>query len=157
MNVTIPPPPTDEQLPELESRIRRAVSQALDEQGFDLPRPRAQFEPEVDGRTVYLFKIRHEIEAKLRRIAESTEPPQAIRIRRNPLGIGALTDQLMKQELLHPKISHAIREIYSVCSPAIHGEPVTEAQVQFVRDVAPQVLQALAELERRSTGSTGRP
>jgi hypothetical protein len=36
-----------------------------------------------------------------------------------------------------------IREVYSVCSPAIHGEPITEAQVSFVRDVAPELIAAL--------------
>jgi len=60
----------------------------------------------------------------------------------------------MKQELLHPNIANAIREVYSVCSPAIHGEPVTVAQVNFVRDVTPQIIEALTEIERRTTPST---
>ncbi|MBF0508760.1 MAG: hypothetical protein HQK57_07530, partial [Deltaproteobacteria bacterium] len=38
VSVTIPPSPADDQLPELENRINKAVSQALEEQGFETPR-----------------------------------------------------------------------------------------------------------------------
>ena len=39
-----------------------------------------------------------------------------------------------------------------MCSPPIHGEPVTDAQVKFVLDVAPQVIGALTEVENQKTG-----
>jgi hypothetical protein len=58
---------------------------------------------------------------------------------------------LVQNELLQPRFAHAIREIYSVCSPAIHGEPVTDAQISFVQDVAKEVIDALSEIESRTT------
>jgi hypothetical protein len=75
-------------------------------------------------------------------------------LQRRPLPFNQLSEILVKQELLHPSIANAIREIYSVCSPAIHGEPFTPAQVDFVREVAPEVVGALDEVERRSIGFT---
>jgi hypothetical protein len=145
VSVTIPPPPSDDQLPEIEDRIKKAVSQAFEEQGF---KP-SKFIPEMetDDKTLFLFKIRHAIESKLRKIAEYTE---SYTVSRRPLSINQLTDLLVRQELLHPKIANAIREIYSVCSPAIHGEPVSDAQVAFVRDVSPQVVEALTQIEHRT-------
>ncbi len=40
-------------------------------------------------------------------------------------------------------IAHAIREVYAICSPAIHGEPVSDAQVAFAEDVGPELVAAL--------------
>jgi hypothetical protein len=37
--------------------------------------------------------------------------------------------------------------VYSVCTPAIHGEDATPEQVRFVRDVAPGILAALRETQ----------
>jgi hypothetical protein len=152
INVTLPSPPPDDQLPDLEERIRGAVSEALQEQGLSpTPTPSATV-PKADENTVFLFKTRHTIEKKLRRIASLfADSPK-----RRPIPIIHLSGILVKQELLHPKFASAIREIYSVCSPAIHGEPVTEAQINFVRDVAPQVIDALTEIERRTIGSPDR-
>lgn len=45
--------------------------------------------------------------------------------------------------MISPNLAHAVREVYSVCSAAIHGEDVSDNQVQFVRDVAPELLAAL--------------
>ncbi len=151
VNVTFPQSaPSDDQLPDLEQHIRKAISEALQEEGISAlqPSPPAAFQ--VDDDTVFLFKTRHNIEKKIRRIASSfTDLPE-----RRAVPINQLSNVLVRQELLNPKIAHAIREIYTVCSPAIHGEPVTEAQVSFVREISAQVLDALNEIERRTIGST---
>jgi prophage antirepressor-like protein len=49
--------------------------------------------------------------------------------------------------LLEPSLGNVIREAYAVCSPAIHGEPATEAQVEFVKDVGPQLAAALRTIQ----------
>ena len=141
---------SDDQLPDLEQRIRTAISEALQEEGMSTIQhsPPAAFQ--VDEDTVFLFKTRHNIEKKIRRISAYYTDVQDKRT----VPISHLSNKLVRQELLNPKMAHAIREIYAVCSPAIHGEPVTEAQVSFVREVSPQVLDALNEIERRTIGST---
>lgn len=141
--------PPDDQLPGLEQRIRAAVSEAIQEEGITSSHPFVPDNFQVDNDTEFLFRTRHTIEKKLRNIASSfTDLPQ-----RRAVPIHNLSNMLVNEELLNPKIAHAIREIYSVCSPAIHGEQVTSAQVNFVRDVAPQVVGALNEIERRTFGS----
>jgi len=151
VNLTFPySPPPDDQLPGLEQRIRLAISEVLQEEGLVTQVPLTEDRLEVDDDVEYLFRIRHTIEKKLRAIASSfAHLPD-----RRPIPIHKLSNILVNQELLHPKIAHAIREIYSVCSPAIHGEPVTKAQVNFVKDVAPQVIDALNQIERRTKRST---
>lgn len=150
-NVTLSPPaPSDDRLPELETRIRAAVSEAMQEEGMAYRANRQSSLPKVDDDTIFLFQTRYTIERKLRNISSSfANMPD-----RRFIPIIQLTSLLMKQELLHPNIANAIREVYSVCSPAIHGEPVTVAQVNFVRDVTPQIIEALTEIERRTTPST---
>ena len=46
-------------------------------------------------------------------------------------------------------LTAAIRDVDSICSHAIHGEDVTPAQVAFVRDVTPELLEALRAIMRR--------
>ena len=150
INVTLPSPPPDDQLPDLEERVTSAVSEALTDQGIIIPQAPLRGRLDVDGQTLFLFKVRNTIERKLRRIAsELADLPWD----RSPT-INTMSRVLVQQELVHPKLMHAIREIYSVCSPAIHGEKVTEAQFVFVTDVSKQVIDALSELESRKIGST---
>jgi hypothetical protein len=151
VNVNFPPsPPPDDQLPGLETRIRGIVTDFLREE--DIP-VRQRTEPEafeVDANTEFLFRARHAIEKKLRHIASQyADLPE-----RGAIPIGRLTSVLVRQELLNANLAGAIREIYSVCSPAIHGDTVTKAQIDFVKDVAPQVIDTLSEIERRTTGPT---
>jgi hypothetical protein len=149
VNVLLPQSaPPDDQLPGIEQRIRAAVSEALQQEGFSLTRRASPEGFHVDNRTDFLFRARHTIETKLRRIASAyADLPH-----RRAVPVQQLSAVLVKQQLLHPSIANAIREIYSVCSPAIHGEPVTDAQLSFVREVAPEVVDALDEIERRTGG-----
>lgn len=155
VNVNLPPsPPPDDQLPGLEARIRGTLEEFLREQGIEATATAAAEEPQlqVDSNTDFLFRTRHVIEKKMRCIASIyADFPE-----RRAVPMHRLASVLVREELLNPELASAVREIYSVCSPAIHGDTVTEAQVSFVRDVAPQVIDALTEIERRTTGSTVR-
>lgn len=140
VNVMLPQAaPPDEQLPGIEQRIRTAVSEALIQQGFSTAYRADPETFQVDDKTDFLFRARHTIETKLRKIASRYTDLS----NRRTVPVHQLSGVLVSQQLLHPDIASAIREIYSVCSPAIHGEPVTEAQVSFVRKVAPEVVDAL--------------
>jgi hypothetical protein len=137
----IPPPPSDAYLPELEQRVQAAVEAAIQAQGFQPP-PVAQAAAEVDENTVFLFQARYNIERELRRIwtnrfggAESRRPM-----------VSEITRALTTAELLDLQLARAIRDVYSVCSPAIHGEEPSEAQLSFVRDVLPNLLTALRSI-----------
>lgn len=150
INVTIPNAPSDDRLPGLEQRVNKAVQEALREEGITLPdqRPPLKGRIDVDDNTLFLFQVRNTIERKLRRIASKVVDLPDFN---HSLPISKISQKLVHQERMHPKLMYAIREIYSVCSPAIHGEAVTDAQVAFVSDVAKEVIDGLSEIEKQIT------
>ena len=91
----------------------------------------------------FLFATRFAIERELRRIAANRQIAPANR----PVPAFRLTRALVEAGLMEARLEHAIREVYAVCSPAIHGEPVTEAQLNFVRDIGSELIAALQSIE----------
>ena len=49
----------------------------------------------------------------------------------------------LETRLIAADVGRALREIYAVCSNAIHGNAPNDQQLAFVRDVAPGVLSVL--------------
>ncbi|WP_051412954.1 hypothetical protein [Methylophilus sp. 5] len=137
----LPGPPSDAQLPAIEAQVKAAVAAALAEHGSSTP---VSTDFVVSDDVAYLFATRYHIESELRRLASDREIGATIR-RVPPTHL--LSRSLVESGLLSPRLGNAIREVYSVCSPAIHGEPVTAAQVSFVRDVGPELIAALRSIE----------
>jgi len=138
-HITIPAPATDSQLPELEARIKAAVSGAFASHGLKPPvatPPALRVSDDVS----FLFATRYHIEQEIRRIVSSRELTPASR---RPLPIFQLSRMLAEAGLIEPGLEHAIREVYAVCSPAVHGESVSDAQVAFAKDVGPELVAAL--------------
>ncbi len=135
-------PPTDAQLPEIENQVKAAVSAALAEHGD-------KFVGTTDTLAVaeeisFLFNTRYHIESELRRIATGRKFDTTYR---RAVPIHLLSRSLVDSGLLSPKLGDAIREVYSVCSPAIHGEPVSEAQFAFVKDVGHELISVLRSVQ----------
>jgi hypothetical protein len=53
---------------------------------------------------------------------------------------------LEERELISRGLFNSIRDVYAICSSAIHGEGVSEAKVSFVRDVAPELIASLESI-----------
>jgi hypothetical protein len=138
----IPAPVADTQLPQLEERVKSAVSAALEVHGIN-EKPR-ESHLTVNDDVAFLFATRYNIEVELRRIAQGRDVSSAMG---RPLPSFQLVRTLSQAEVLEPSLGNAIREVYAVCSPAIHGEHVTEAQVEFVKDVGPQLVAALRTIQ----------
>jgi hypothetical protein len=140
----MPAPAADSQLPEIEKRIKAAVSDALAARGVGL---KAAGIPELalTDDVAFLFSTRYHIEKELRRIAQSRELTLA-QVRR-AIPTFQLARMLVESELIEPRLANAIREVYAVCSPAIHGESVTPAQLSFVREVGPELIRALRAIQ----------
>ena len=138
----IPAPVADTQLPQLEERVKSAVSAALEVHGIK-GQPR-ESPLTVNDDVAFLFATRYNIEVELRRIAQGRDVSSAVR---RPLPSFQLVRTLSQAEVLEPSLGNVIREVYAVCSPAIHGEAVTEAQVEFVKDVGPQLVAALRTIQ----------
>jgi len=138
--ITFPTPPSDSQLPELEERIKAAVADAFSTHGSK-PSGTSRPVPETPEDVNFLFASRYSIEKELRRVASS----RGLQIER--MAIARLMGTLTQAEVIEPNLANAIREVYAVCSPAIHGEPVTKAQVNLVIYVAPQLIAALQSIQ----------
>ncbi|TGN09661.1 hypothetical protein [Leptospira ilyithenensis] len=146
INLSFPKPPSDEQLPDLQERIRDVVSQALREQGITenttAPPNNA---PNLPEDNIFLFSVRFNIEKRLRNIALNRLEMD----NRKFAPIFQITNALISAELLNKELGSVIREIYSICSPAIHGEEISPAKVRFVREVSGDIINTLDELEQR--------
>lgn len=139
---TITQPPTDAQLPQLEEQVGSAIDAALAARGLTVPTAKVT-QPTIDAGTAFLFQARYSIERELRRIWNERfgEGPRRI------LPIRTITNELSRSGLVDPDLANAIQEVYSVCSPAIHGELPTAAQTNFVRDLLPRLLTALRAVQ----------
>lgn len=143
-NVTVSSvPPPDDKLPKLEETIRETLREYLGEVRAAPEKGELSQLLSIDEKTQFLFRARYQIERNLREIADSFGVRED---QRRSIPIAKITSLLIHQELLSPRIASAIREVYSVCSPAIHGEPFTEAQFDFVRDLGPEIVRTLEKI-----------
>jgi len=143
-NITIAPP--DSQLPKIEQEIRRVLDQRLRE--FGVVSPKQEPAQAVEGwqntpsDVSFLFSVRYSIESELRRIARTVSEADV----KGPLNRSL--DLLIQSEILDNALARVIRQVYAVCSPAIHGEDVSQSKVSFVREVAPELLTTLGRLRQ---------
>jgi hypothetical protein len=138
--ITFGDPTPDVKLPDIVDDIKNAAADLLTTYGLidaDIDQP----EPDVPPDVAFLFAMRYTIEAEVRRIARTYD----IVVERGaiPVSIPTLTRALVARKLIEVDLQKAIQEVYVVCSPAIYGETVTDAQVAFVRDVGPSLNAAL--------------
>ena len=111
----------------------------------------------VNERISFLFRTRYLIEKNLRDISnflgiEEGYSNRAVAFtnkitKRKPIPIYKLSSILIDHQILDPKIANAIREVYAVCSPAVHGEEVSDAQFGFVRDLGPEIIRTLEKVK----------
>ncbi|MDP3676344.1 MAG: hypothetical protein Q8R44_14825 [Novosphingobium sp.] len=136
-------PPPDSALPALEARIQEVVRRELDSTRPPtevLPAPSAP-PAMVDA----LFRIRYDLDREIRRIATGRQLGRAPGFDGHQSTI-ALARLLESDGILPEALADGIREVYSVCSRAIHAEPVTDRQVAFAKLIGSQILLALPRL-----------
>lgn len=134
--IQFPAPASDAALTALEARVVSALNAAVAASRATAP---LAAPPEAES----LFGVRFHIERELRRIADARDLG---RFRDRPMPITQLTALLVEHGILTPDLGSAIREAYLIASRAIHAEGVTDAQRNFVRDVAPRLVAALREI-----------
>ena len=138
--IILPRPLPDAQLPELRQHVDVAVERTLEEQHVDVPPRAGRPSIDVDSDVQYLFATRYNLEKELRRIASSREwTPSGSRT----ASVAQLVSIARETGFLSAGLVSAIREVNIICSRAIHGENVSAAQVDFVRDVASELIAAL--------------
>lgn len=139
------PPPPDSQLGNIQEQIKTSIHSAMSSFGVPTVSASTPSIEKLPTDTEFLFISRWGIEKELRRIQQFVSPETS----RRPEPIFRIVDGLVRSDLISGQIGHAIREVYAVCSPAIHGEDVTPAQVDFVKNTAPELISALKSLADR--------
>jgi hypothetical protein len=141
---TFPHPPSDTQLPAIEKLVRAAIDDALRTYGVPAPAPGHPESVQLADDVMFLFATRYTMEKELRRILRENE----LELPGRRVGASMqLTSRLVEAGIIEIDLERAVRQVYAVCSPAIHGEPVSNAQVSFVREVAPGLITALRAIK----------
>jgi hypothetical protein len=136
-------PPTDSELSDIEERIRPVLERIIEEQGIERPTVVSE-EPEVPNDTRFLFSVRYSLEKELRRLATLIWPPY---LEKRPQSILSIANILSEMGKITPQVVNIIREVYAICSAAVHGNDVSEASVKFVRDTSPALLAYLKSIQ----------
>lgn len=134
-------PPADSQLPKLEERILATLKEAM--QRYDVkPDITKSKDLEVNANVEYLFSARYNLEKEVRRIAKGRLVDT---LKGRVLPFHQIVRDLTAMQLIEPQVATALQEAYRVCSPAVHGDDfdVSEAQVEFVRNVVPGLIATL--------------
>jgi hypothetical protein len=132
-------PLPDAELPALEKRAQVAVKKTIQQYGSP-PEPGLTSRISVDDYTQTLFEARYSIERELRRIAAARLDTSGEGI---PRPVVEIIGTLIESQLLDLGLASAIREVYAICSFAVHGQTPSEGQVRFVENVLPGLLKAL--------------
>lgn len=127
-------PPKDSEIPDISEEIQRTLKKMGITPAQEFPD-----DYEVDPIHVEMFKVRLAFENLLREYSGVDEKY------RRKYSVGKLLNELRNYEAVSKQVFHGVMEVISVCNYAVHGEPVTKAQVAFVRESAPGLLKALAK------------
>jgi len=133
-----PLPPSDTQLPAIEEQIKSVIGTI-----YGLEPKKSKQKIQVDDNILFLFSARYSLEKEIRRIWEDKIGSTT---EKRPLPFHLLLQELSQYAVIDQQLSRLIREVYSVCSPAIHGEDVSKAKVNFVKDVVPEILTVLKSI-----------
>lgn len=101
------------------------------------------YTPDISQDVQFLFGIRYNIEKELRRITslffEEERPKPMI----------MMLSRLVEQKIISPNQHKVIRNLFSIASPAIHGDEhkLTVAEIDFAKQIAPGFIDELKKIE----------
>ena len=134
------PPPTDEEIPELDAKVDRILKEKLKDYNLN-EKPKVRIDVPKDN--MMMFQVRFRIEQELRRIwYQNFDDTQN---RKKPLNI--IIRELTDNRVIDKQVYYILREILSVCNYAIHGEKVSQSQIDFVEKNAEEIIDFLTRLE----------
>ena len=91
----------------------------------------------------YLFAVRYTMEKEIRRLMLKHFDDE------RPKPFMMILPKLVEEGILTPAVHKVIRNLYSITTPAIHGDDskVTMAEINFVKQIAPGLLFELSNIE----------
>lgn len=131
-------PASDEKLIEMEEKLNKIIKATEVGFGYEAkPVKSSSIDPDV----MFLIETRYQIESGLRKLT----PLFDLNVGRRPLAMSKILYQLVENELLPSELAKVAKEVYSICSPAIHGdtEGITANQIKFVKKVSPELISVI--------------
>jgi hypothetical protein len=125
-------PPKDSEIPDLSAHIKEALSKL----GIT-PESTWSADQVIESIEVEMFKIRLQFEKLVRRYAWFKVSDN------RRYSLGRMLQELKYSEAIPKDILIGVQEIVSICNYAVHGDELTKAQIEFVRESAPGLLKAL--------------
>lgn len=97
----------------------------------------------VSSDVQFLFGVRYNMEKELRRILNKFLDDE------RPRPIMMMLPRLVEQELITPNQHKVIRNLFSIASPAIHGDEhkLTVAEIDFAKQIAPGIIEELKKIK----------
>jgi uncharacterized protein (DUF2267 family) len=141
-------PPPDEMLNQLKDQIKSSLLEINKDLGLRINQePLRNLMPTEDA--MLAFSSRYQLETELRRIWQESFAQEAPRTTGR-----ALIRELIQAGVLPSSVGQSIEEVFSVSTPAIHGEQPTEKQIGFLKEVAPPLVATLRAMKVASPVST---
>lgn len=139
-------PPADHELKPIKEHALPVLEQDLKKRGIQKS-AYIEKETRIPDDINFLFLVRYEIEKELRRIWHSLAVQTFVwsgnEMKYLPRTFIQIADGLAELTLISPEVRSLIRNVYAICSSAIHGEPVSEKGVDFVREVSSYLILSL--------------
>lgn len=134
-------PASESQLKSLEETAHPLIKQGLKKGGIDKETP-IQNELEIPNDIQYLFAVRYRIEKELNNLANTTWVwmPDEKGLTPQPT---MLANTLLERNVINPPLHNALREVLAICNRAIHGRTPNARSIEFVRNMAPDIIAAL--------------
>jgi len=136
------PPPTDDEIPELDARVDRILKEKLKDYYLDAG-DQNNTSIEVPKANLLMFQIRYRIEQELRRIWMKNFDDTQNRKRSLTWILRELTDN----RVIDKQVYYVLREVLSVCNYAVHGEKVSQSQVDLVEKNVEEIIDLLARIK----------
>ena len=133
-----PVPPSDS---EIDERMREA--QKVLGTGLSI-RSLQEDSLSQDPETNLLFNLRRNIELELKRI-ESSRFGLGWDYKR--FSLFQSTQRLLQAELLPPSLASVMRDVYAICTAAMHGEKISPKQLAYAKEIGPQIVSALRAIQ----------
>jgi hypothetical protein len=133
-----PIPPSDNEIAQRQKEVEEVLGKGVSIRSLQddsIPE-----NPELN----YLFNLRRSIETELRRI-ESIRLGFDWDYRR--FSFSQIIQRFVQADLMPLGLAAAIRDIYAICTAAIHGEQMSPKQIAYAKEIGPQIVLALKRIQ----------
>lgn len=147
ISVTTPPPPKDEEIPRILKKLEETLGEITSNATTDVESPDLDslkvdtqdfFVGITPPKTVHLFSTRLAFENLLKDFAWK----EGVSIKRT-VPLFRQLELAARSSNLSNELVAGIRDVIAICNAAIHGEEISNTQVDFVKEVAPKLYSTL--------------